>query len=166
MATENDLLLVFKYETWIPRNPKHALVYMADEQQHGLGFPDGIDQLVDEVLKELGGSVPTKKDHKDVSLGSKDQPEAARPSETEEVERHWSRQKTPSTWAGFRERQNPRPNPHAKFESSGPEFCHRQSPKFCRFNDYQRKDSRRSADKKECSHKHHPTMKNVPTFFA
>ncbi len=40
-----------KFEIWIPDQSKHALVYMADEQQHGSAFPTGLDPAVDEVLK-------------------------------------------------------------------------------------------------------------------
>ena len=39
-----------KYEAWIPQHPAHALVYLADEQAHGLGFPKGLDQLVGQAL--------------------------------------------------------------------------------------------------------------------
>lgn len=39
-----------KYAMWIPDHPDHALVYLADEEQHGIGFPVGLDQTVDEVL--------------------------------------------------------------------------------------------------------------------
>jgi len=39
-----------KYQAWIPDNPKHALVYMADEQNHGLGFPEGLDELVSRAV--------------------------------------------------------------------------------------------------------------------
>jgi hypothetical protein len=42
-----------KYASWIPGHPEHALVYMADEQSHGLGFPGGLDEAVAEALKEL-----------------------------------------------------------------------------------------------------------------
>jgi hypothetical protein len=44
------LLWHAKYEAWIPDNPRHALVYMADEEEHGVVFPRGIEKLVDEVL--------------------------------------------------------------------------------------------------------------------
>ena len=44
------LLWLAKYETWIPDKPEHALVYLGDELQHGVGFPAGIDELVDQVL--------------------------------------------------------------------------------------------------------------------
>jgi hypothetical protein len=44
-------LWLSKYEAWIPGHPEHALVYMADEQEHGLGFPTGLDKLVDDALK-------------------------------------------------------------------------------------------------------------------
>ena len=45
------LLWHAKYEIWIPGKPHHALVYMADEQAHGLGFPSGIDEVVEQALK-------------------------------------------------------------------------------------------------------------------
>jgi hypothetical protein len=44
-----------KYAAWIPNNPEHALVYMADESKHGLGFPSGIDE---EVAHHLGLKPP------------------------------------------------------------------------------------------------------------
>jgi hypothetical protein len=43
-----------KYETWIVGHPEHALVYLADEERHGPGFPAGLDQLV----AELAGAAP------------------------------------------------------------------------------------------------------------
>lgn len=52
------LLWHAKYEAWLPANRSHALVYMADEERHGVGFPKGIERLVDDVIRELGGSVP------------------------------------------------------------------------------------------------------------
>ncbi len=39
-----------KYETWIPDVPEHALVYLADEEEHGIGFPSGIDEVVRKAL--------------------------------------------------------------------------------------------------------------------
>jgi hypothetical protein len=39
-----------KYETWIPDHPEHALVYLADEKAHGLGFPVGLDKIVERAL--------------------------------------------------------------------------------------------------------------------
>src|SRR2546427_2817045 len=59
------LLWGAKFEYWIPNNPEHALVYMADEKAHGLGFPrdrlievdgrksGGVDTEVTRVLDEL-----------------------------------------------------------------------------------------------------------------
>jgi hypothetical protein len=35
-----------KFEYWIPDKPERALVFMADENEHGIGFPLGIDDLV------------------------------------------------------------------------------------------------------------------------
>ena len=45
------LLWNAKYELWIPENPEHALVYLADEAGHGIGFPLGIDAMVEKVLR-------------------------------------------------------------------------------------------------------------------
>ena len=39
-----------KYETWIPDTPEHSLVYLADEEEHGIGFPSGIDEVVRKAL--------------------------------------------------------------------------------------------------------------------
>jgi len=47
------LLWLAKYENWIPQKPEHALVYLDDELQHGVGFPSGIDDLVDQVLAQI-----------------------------------------------------------------------------------------------------------------
>lgn len=63
------LLWNAKYVAWLPGQPHHALVYMADENEHGLGFPgdrivkengediyvEGTDNCVAAVLKELRG---------------------------------------------------------------------------------------------------------------
>ena len=38
-----------KYDYWIPDKPERALVYMADENEHGAGFPFGIDTLVERL---------------------------------------------------------------------------------------------------------------------
>jgi hypothetical protein len=45
------LLWLAKYDAWIPNRPDHALVYLADEEKHGLGFPKGIDEAISEVLQ-------------------------------------------------------------------------------------------------------------------
>jgi hypothetical protein len=63
------LLWHAKYEAWIPANRSHALVYMADEEQHGVGFPRGIERLVDDVIRELGGSVPPEDAYKGAQEG-------------------------------------------------------------------------------------------------
>lgn len=44
------LLWLAKYEGWIPNRPDHALVYLADEEEHGLGFPNGIEETLAAVL--------------------------------------------------------------------------------------------------------------------
>lgn len=44
------LLWLAKYEAWIPNDKHHSLVYLADEQRHGLGFPTSIDHTVAQVL--------------------------------------------------------------------------------------------------------------------
>ncbi len=43
-----------KYEFWIPSKPEHAIVYMADEEGHGISFPKGIEALVAEIT---GGTI-------------------------------------------------------------------------------------------------------------
>jgi hypothetical protein len=56
---ESHLLLwEAKYNAWIPENPRHALVYLADEEAHGIGFPKGIDKLIQEVILDLSKSAP------------------------------------------------------------------------------------------------------------
>ena len=47
------LLWHAKFKYWM-EDEKHALVYLADEAKHGLGFPDGIEKVVDAALAELG----------------------------------------------------------------------------------------------------------------
>lgn len=52
LELETHLLLWHaKYETWIPDRPEHALVYMADEQKHGPGFPKEIDTIVKQLIE-------------------------------------------------------------------------------------------------------------------
>ena len=52
LATLETHLILWhaKYETWIPDTPEHALVYLVDEEDHGIGFPSGIDEVVRKVL--------------------------------------------------------------------------------------------------------------------
>ncbi len=45
------LLWRAKYKVWIPENPAHSLVYLADEEKHGVGFPNGIESNIQEFLK-------------------------------------------------------------------------------------------------------------------
>lgn len=49
---ESHLLLWHaKYQAWIPGHPEHALVYLADEARHGVGFPAGIEDIVEEAIR-------------------------------------------------------------------------------------------------------------------
>jgi hypothetical protein len=43
------LLWRAKYEFWIPDKPERAFVYMLDESEHGIGFPMGIEGLIERV---------------------------------------------------------------------------------------------------------------------
>ncbi len=52
------LLWRCKYDAWIPTDSKHALVYLADEAAHGVGFPQGLDELIRDVMTELKKSAP------------------------------------------------------------------------------------------------------------
>jgi hypothetical protein len=44
------ILWIAKYEAWIPEHPEHALVYLADEDQHGIAFPKGGAQRLARIL--------------------------------------------------------------------------------------------------------------------
>lgn len=44
-------LWLAKYEEWIPDNPKHSLVYLGDEKEHGVPFPKGIENAIANILK-------------------------------------------------------------------------------------------------------------------
>jgi hypothetical protein len=44
------IVWIAKYEVWIPVDPKYALVYLADEQRHGVAFPPNLDPLVRELV--------------------------------------------------------------------------------------------------------------------
>jgi hypothetical protein len=60
---EAHLVLWFaKYEVWIPNQEHHALVYLGDEKQHGIGFPKGpmdkatgkpkrLEEMIDDFLQ-------------------------------------------------------------------------------------------------------------------
>lgn len=56
LATALDQLAVHlslwraRYSIWIPEQPSHALVYLADEKKYGIGFPRGIEKLIEENL--------------------------------------------------------------------------------------------------------------------
>ena len=42
-----------KYQYWIPENQKHALVYLGDEKEHGIPFPQKLKGLVDKAIQNL-----------------------------------------------------------------------------------------------------------------
>jgi hypothetical protein len=44
------LLWQAKYKAWIPKHAERALVYLADEESHGAGFPEGGTALVEAIL--------------------------------------------------------------------------------------------------------------------
>ena len=46
------LLWEAKYKVWMPETPVHALVYLDDEEKHGVGFPKGIENDVERLLNE------------------------------------------------------------------------------------------------------------------
>ena len=41
-----------KYQIWIPKHPEQALVYLADEERHGVEFPKRGVEIVKAVLDE------------------------------------------------------------------------------------------------------------------
>lgn len=49
---ESHLLLwVAKYKVWMPDNPAHSLVYLADEKKHGVRFPTDLQDNIQKLLK-------------------------------------------------------------------------------------------------------------------
>jgi|SRR5215469_9254368 len=54
------LLWHAKYEAWIPSDPAHCLVYLDDEEKHGLRFPQGGPVLVAALLGHKGPSTPSQ----------------------------------------------------------------------------------------------------------
>jgi hypothetical protein len=44
------LLWLAKYAAWIPGRPEHSLVFLADEERHGVEFPHDIDAVVDRLV--------------------------------------------------------------------------------------------------------------------
>lgn len=52
------LLWRAKYENWIPDHPDHALVYLADEESHGLGFPKKLEPTLISYLRRFRVAVP------------------------------------------------------------------------------------------------------------
>ena len=42
-----------KYQYWIPETPKHALVYLGDEKEHGIPFLKKVKGLVNEGIRNL-----------------------------------------------------------------------------------------------------------------
>jgi hypothetical protein len=50
-ALEPHLLMwLAKYEIWIPDRWEHALVYLNDEEKHGVPFPEGIERTIHRAL--------------------------------------------------------------------------------------------------------------------
>ncbi len=59
--TELEVHLVLwnaKFQAWIPDSPERALVYLADEQHHGVGFPLGGEDIIKAVLFQRGPRWP------------------------------------------------------------------------------------------------------------
>jgi hypothetical protein len=46
-----------KYAIWIPNNEKRSLVYLADEKDHGIAFPNDMEGSIDEALYTLNQRV-------------------------------------------------------------------------------------------------------------
>jgi hypothetical protein len=46
----HPLMWLAKYAVWIPDSPAHALVYLSDEENHGVPFPKGIERAIEESL--------------------------------------------------------------------------------------------------------------------
>lgn len=44
-------LWIAKYNAWMPAIPEHSLVYLADEEHHGVEFPSNIEKDIQDLLK-------------------------------------------------------------------------------------------------------------------
>ncbi len=53
------LLWKGKYNALIPEENSNAIVYLADEERHGIGFPGGLDELIQKMMTELKKNAPT-----------------------------------------------------------------------------------------------------------
>jgi hypothetical protein len=53
-----------RYAIWIPEQPSHALVYLADEKKYGIGFPRGIEKIIEANLhiERRGDDQPKNED--------------------------------------------------------------------------------------------------------
>jgi hypothetical protein len=50
MRLECDQLAA-EYAVWIPDTASHALVYLNDEERHGVPFPHGIDDTIRQAIR-------------------------------------------------------------------------------------------------------------------
>jgi len=64
------ILWLAKYEAWIPEFKAHALVYLADEKKHGVGFPSGIDELIPPAQAVLETAMLGRLERISVRLGA------------------------------------------------------------------------------------------------
>jgi hypothetical protein len=55
MLEQHLLMWLAKYATWIPETPSHALVYLGDEEGHGVPFPTGIQSTIEDALGIAAG---------------------------------------------------------------------------------------------------------------
>ncbi len=55
------LLWHAKFRAWIPDHPERALVYLADEERHGVGFPAGGVEIIEAVLPPRSNTVVLEK---------------------------------------------------------------------------------------------------------
>jgi hypothetical protein len=62
-------LWLAKYEAWLPKHPQHALVYLEDEQRHGVGFPSGLDEAVADLVGSWSNGIKHSGEFPQVSGG-------------------------------------------------------------------------------------------------
>jgi hypothetical protein len=53
------VLWLAKCAVWIPDRPEHALVFLDDEERHGVKFPPGMDAAVDKVIESQSRGMQT-----------------------------------------------------------------------------------------------------------
>jgi hypothetical protein len=104
------LLWRAKYDFWIPERPERAIVYLADEHTHGVGFPRGIERV---IARATGGTLKQARRH---------QKDKGRPSNFEENQLHALSEKSVGV------ENSGEPSPEQPREMSSHEYAEKLPP--------------------------------------